>query len=350
MAQLAISLVVINGEKDLPACLEAIVAQSFRDFELIVVDNASEDASLAIVRRYCPHARIITMQENVGFSKGHNVAIRETNAVYILVLNQDAVLAPDYCEKTLRCMEAHPRVGSLTGKLVSERHKSLTFLEKNLTIDSCGLLIHPSHLVENIGEGRPSAKVSEMREIWGVSGAAAVYRREALSDVAWRDNNQAPFEYFDEDFFMYQEDVDLAYRLQWRGWTSYCLPDALAFHSRTRTGDTRVVSKRGFIPYMTSKVALSLFSTRPQPMINAWSYKNHWCLLIKNVSGGIFLRCAPQLLFFEFAKAVYRLCWERSFVSEIRQVIALLPRMRRKREAILSHRSVSNAHMWSLFS
>lgn len=285
---------------------------------------------------------------NTGFSGGHNTVMRESHAPYLLVLNPDVVLASDYCEKLIACLEAHPEAGSAGGRLIRGGDNPLTFSLKNATIDSCGIALYRSHLAANIAEGQPADSMGADKAVWGVSGAAVMYRRAALVDVAEETDGRT--DYFDEDFFVYQEDIDLSYRLQWRGWSAWYCAAAIARHERTRKGDTIVEGRGGFAGYMWRKVRQSVLSRRGSPLISYWSYRNHWYLLIKNLSGGVFWECCLWLLPFEYAKMLYRALWEGGFWGEMREVYKNYRRMMTKRRYIMSRRKISSQQMMSLLS
>jgi len=322
----AICVVSYNGAGDLPGCLASIAAQTLSDIQVVIVDNASQDNSAEIAREMCPAAVRIVLPKNLGFTGGFNAAIRATDAEYVLVLNQDARLESDFCARAVSFLGQHPEVGSVNARVLRTSQDSLTKTTTEPTIDTCGLVIFKNHLVKNLGEDQPVSQYANSTELWGVCAAVAVYRKAALDDVAEMRDGVA--QYFDEDFFMYQEDVDLAYRLKWRGWTAWYLADAVAYHSRTRKGG----------------------ASRSNQQINYWSYRNHWYLLIKNASFGVILRCFPQVIFVEFAKFFYRGLWERGWFREFGEIGKNLSIMRVKRAEIMSCRKISDREMIRYFS
>ncbi len=314
-------MVTYNATGYLPFALPSLVALHNYDGELVVLDNASTDSSREFVKELTPQVQLIESGANKGFGGGHNEVIRNTSSEYVLVFNQDMVIEPDYVKECVSFMDAHPEVGSVTGVLQRARWDEQGELEKTEAIDTCGIRIKKSHNVKDITvvpfEHTPF-------EIFGPSGACALYRRSALEDVAFHEGGK--IEYFDEDFFMYKEDVDLAYRLRWRGWSSYAIPTARAYHFRTK-GEKLV---------------------RKSPQVNYWSYRNHLFLLTKNVSNGMLSSCFPKMMGYEIAKAGYIFLAEWSTIKGVKHAWNIRSRMLCKREAIMTTRRITDAKMCSL--
>ncbi len=228
----SISLLTYNGSRFIENCLKSVLAQTYPKIELLIIDNASGDETVnlakEIILKENPKipVRIIENQKNLGFSGGHNLGIRESRGELILFLNQDVILAPDFVEKAVKYYEnsGTEKVGSLQTKLLK--------LDKNLQptdiIDTTGLVIFKNRRIVNRGQGeKDSGQFDEADEIFGADGASPIYKREALNDLKTLD------EYFDEDFFMYKEDVDMAWRAKLYGWKSVYLPQAKAWHGRS---------------------------------------------------------------------------------------------------------------------
>ncbi|MDO8571364.1 MAG: glycosyltransferase, partial [bacterium] len=260
---------------------------------------------------------------NKGFAAAHNDVIRQCQTPYILVLNQDVFLEKSYCAESLLFLDTHRDVASITGKILQA--SSLTPLVKTDTIDTCGLRVHKQfHHFFDIARGEPFEAHTDVQEVFGVSGAAGVYRVAALNDVAF--SLESTKEYFDESFFMYKEDVDLAYRLRWHGWKAYGIPTALAYHVRT------------------AKSVLLIFN-RASNIIARWSYRNHLLFLFKNISVGIFTRYFFFIVAYEFAKFCYLFVREPRAVGAFLEAMKLWKRMLLKRRALFGQRTISDADM-----
>lgn len=312
---LSVSLVTFNGAQYIRECLKSVQEQTLTNFEVIIVDNASSDDTVTIAREVMPAAGIIENSLNVGFAEGHNSAIARATGRYVLVLNQDSILEGDYCEKLVAFLEAHSDAASATGTIL--RCDALTKQVKKRIMDSQGMFITKAYFVRLTNEGQPSSgNENEPREVFGIPATVALYRRSALDDVAIP--TEKGKEVFDEDFFMYKEDVDLSYRLQWRGWKSYLIPDAISYHVRTKRG-----------------------GSRPSRWINELSYRNTILYQWKNISRDLFARVWPSILFFEAAKIAYSLVCEPSSLLRIVDVWRLRSRMSQKRAWIMGNRKVT---------
>jgi GT2 family glycosyltransferase len=171
---------------------------------------------------------------NVGFAAAANELIRTTSGLYLLLLNPDAYLAPDYLARLREAAESDPRIGSVTGKLLRPEARS-----GGPIIDSTGHVLCRSRVAVNRGENEPDrGQLDEPGEVFGVCAAAALYRRAMLEDVRIGD------EYFDSAFFAYLEDVDLDWRARLRGWRAYYVPTAVAVHARGHRGKRHLKNAR----------------------------------------------------------------------------------------------------------
>jgi GT2 family glycosyltransferase len=163
---------------------------------------------------------LVVAGRNLGFAAGNNLGLRRCHGDLVLLLNADVRLAPDYLELCSRHFE-RADVGSVTGKLVRA--------DGNL-LDSTGHRVYGLGWAENRGEMLPDVGYNQNEEVFGVSAAAALYRRIALDSVA------VSGEVLDESYFSYIEDVDLDWRLRWLGWRAWFEPAAIALHHRSATG------------------------------------------------------------------------------------------------------------------
>lgn len=269
-------LVVRNSEKYIIPSLESLQAQDYENTEVIVFDNNSTDETARIIREKFPEVKIIESEKNIGFARGHNTILAESEGDFYACLNIDMMFDQNFISELVKSLEEKPVYGAAGGKIkfwdFSVYEKGSSSLGKTNFIDTVGLKILKSHRFEDIGQGEMDyGQFDKSREIFGVSGAAVMYRRKSLEDVSFI-NEQEEKEYFDESMFMYKEDVDLAYRLQWAGWKTNYAPQAIAYHDRT-------ISFRG-------KNALEMIKNRiKKPKeVNRRSYLNHRVLLQKNFS------------------------------------------------------------------
>jgi GT2 family glycosyltransferase len=211
-----VTVVIVNwnGECFLDRCLLALLAQTVVPHEIILIDNASSDASLEIVRCF-PSVRLLAQNENLGFARGNNLAIGEATpeSEWIALLNPDAFVEPHWLEALLSAMHEYPTFDVFGSKLVVAADPAV--------LDGAGDVYHVSGLVWRMGHGAPVSSFSEaMNEVFSPCAAAALYRRSALVDVGG----------FDEDFFCYVEDVDLGFRLRLAGHRCLYVPTSVAHH------------------------------------------------------------------------------------------------------------------------
>ena len=210
-----VTVVIVNwnGERFLDRCLSALLAQTVMPHEIILVDNASSDASIEIVRRY-PSVRVLELNENLGFARGNNVAIEAAaESEWIALLNPDAFPDPRWLGALLVAARENAAFDVFGSKLVKAADPSVS--------DGAGDVYHMSGLVWRMGHGAPASSHPEQTcEIFSPCAAAALYRRSVLVKVGG----------FDEAFFCYVEDVDLGFRLRLAGHRCLSVPTAVVHH------------------------------------------------------------------------------------------------------------------------
>lgn len=233
MAAISVSIIVVSRDSaaDLPLSLASAAAQRGVAVEIVVVDNASSDASREVARGFAPAARLVSMPGNAGFAAAMNAGIAQTSGRYVLALNPDCRLAPDFAATLARRLDARPDAGSASGRILRAEGPDLAPTPR---LDSTGIVFtasgrHFDRGSEEAAEGR----YVEEEEVAGVTAAAGFYRREALESA------KISTGYFDSDFFLYREDADLAWRLSRLGWKCLYVPGAVAWHRRRNLPDRR---------------------------------------------------------------------------------------------------------------
>ncbi|MEK7631323.1 MAG: glycosyltransferase family 2 protein [Patescibacteria group bacterium] len=217
MPDVDVSIVTWNSAPELRALLESLQAQTLQPASITIVDNASTDSTQAVCANFS-NMTVLPQATNVGFAAGHNLGIAHGRAEFVLVVNPDVILSPTYLEQVLSVAEALPKAAAFTGVLRRADGR----------VDTTGVRVQVSRIVRD----RLDVPVLPQSR-FGISGAAAFYRRAALQDVA------VGGQFFAETFFAYKEDVQLAWRLQWAGWGAYCVPAAVATHQRNLAAGTR---------------------------------------------------------------------------------------------------------------
>ena len=257
--KLSIVIVSYNVRDYLENCLQSVSrALEGIEGEVFVVDNHSDDDSVETVRAQYPWVRLIENQENMGFSRANNIAIRESRGEYVLLLNPDTIVEEATLREVLRFMEEHPKAGgagvmmhNADGSLAPESRRALpTPWVSCLKMLGFTKRYYMSHLPWD-----------QPGRIEVISGAFCFLRKKALDEVRL----------LDEDFFMYGEDIDLSYRLMKGGWENWYLPYPITHFKgkSTQKSDYRYVHifyKAMLIFFRKHYSHLSLFYALPVKM------------------------------------------------------------------------------------
>ena len=257
--KLSIVIVSYNVRDYLENCLQSVSrALEGIEGEVFVVDNHSDDDSVETVRTQYPWVRLIENQENMGFSRANNIAIREARGEYVLLLNPDTIVEEATLREVLRFMEEHPKAGgagvmmhNADGSLAPESRRALpTPWVSCLKMLGFTKRYYMSHLPWD-----------QPGRIEVISGAFCFLRKKALDEVGL----------LDEDFFMYGEDIDLSYRLMKGGWENWYLPYPITHFKgkSTQKSDYRYVHifyKAMLIFFRKHYSHLSLFYALPVKM------------------------------------------------------------------------------------
>jgi GT2 family glycosyltransferase len=315
-ARVLVSIVGYNSGRHLKPCLDSLTAQTFKDFTVSFWDNASRDNTSAIIGEYREHFGFIHFSEsNVGFCAAHNQLISSAVSEYVLIMNPDIILTPHFLEILVRELGLDRSAGSATGKLLRCTSQD----SGQAILDSTGIYLTRNQRHFDRGSNETDeGQYENIEYVFGATGAAALYRRSALEEI--REGN----EYFDESFFAYREDVDLAWRAQWMGWRCLYVPGAQAFHER------RVLPERR--------------STLPGA-INMHSFKNRFLLRIKNMDFGAYVRFFIPITIRDAAALAYVLLRERSSLPGIVLLIRALPHAWSCRRSLKKHRRISAREM-----
>lgn len=242
-----VSIIVLNwdGVDLIGDCLRAVKAQEFKDFEAIVVDNGSTDGSAELVAREYPEFRLERLAENTGYCHGNNVGFRVATGELVVLLNNDAELAPDFLTKLVEAADLEPEMGMFATRILMHDRRNV--------FDSTGLLVYPDGICRSRGWlEKDVGQYDEADEVLGPNGCAAAYRRVMLEDVGL----------FDERYFAYLEDLDLAFRGQLRGWRCRYLPDAVCYHKKSITSGYHSAFKAFLVERNRIWNAVKLFPLR----------------------------------------------------------------------------------------
>lgn len=321
-----VSLVILNynSEKLLKTCLDSVLALDFPRKEVIFIDNASSDASVAYVLKHYTDVRVIANKENSGYAGGANQAVEVSSGEFVMILNPDIVFESDYLKILVERLREDSKIGAIIGKL---RKFDFAVHKKTNLMDSAGLLMYRNRRCVDRGQGEEdNGQYDKPEEVFGVTGACPLYRRAALEGCKIHAGfgRASEFEYFDNDFFMYKEDVDLSWRMGLFGWKSFYEPAALAYHGR----GTGVIHRAGLWDVAKNRSSLSRFQ-------KYYSYKNERLMRVKNELWGSALRdffpiLWKEVLMFGWMSLREPFLW-KSFFHFLRQ----LPGAVRKRREIM---------------
>ena len=205
-----------NGKSFLSDCLDALLSQSCKDFEIILVDNGSIDDSVAFVKENYPSILLITLDNNTGFTGGNNVGFQHASGEYIALVNNDAILCPNWLFLMMTAIEEDRLLGCCAAKIM---------ISGTNLIDSVGDIFTTAFSGTKVGELHDIKEFSKRRYIPGACAAAALYKREMLEDIG----------FLDDDFFLNHEDTDLNLRAWLAGWKCLYVPEAVVEHRVSTT-------------------------------------------------------------------------------------------------------------------
>jgi GT2 family glycosyltransferase len=247
-----VSVVILNynGRKFLDALWGSLLKTDYPSVEWLMVDNASQDDSVAYTRQLFPAVQIICSETNLGYTGGNNLGLRAARGEYIVLLNNDVEVAPDWLTHLVDAAEKDETIGALQPKVLSMINRG--FFEyagaSGGFIDPWGYPFLRGRMFDTIE--RDHAQYDDVREIFWASGAALFLRRSALDAVGW----------LDEIFFMHFEEIDLCWRLHLFGYKIKVIPQARVLH------------------YVSAAL----------PAVNFkklyWNHRNNLIMLIKNLS------------------------------------------------------------------
>jgi len=323
-----------NGRRLLHLPLDSLRQQVHRDFEVILVDDASSDGTAGFVASIWPEVRVVRGEANRGFPGAVNAGIRVATGEVIVLLNNDAAADPHWLEQIQAALEEHPEAGMVACRVLLYHHRAY--------LDSAGIHASTSGSAGNRGGycldgpefGRPAW-------VLGPNGAAAVYRREVLADVGL----------FDEDHGAYHEDLDLALRAQYRGWKCLYWPLALCFHVGNATYATLPLDGEGAGVNLPGPVAETPVPPPASDRVVFYSSQNYPAILLKFLPLRILLADSwaiaayeANMVFFAWRHRQLRPYW-RGRVAFLRA----LPGTLAKRRRIARGRRLSQAQAVALF-
>ncbi len=301
-----------NGKRFLQPCLDALLAQTHPNIEIIIADNASGDGSQAFIKETYPQVILIELPTNLGFTGACNAGMEAAKGEFVSLLNNDTEVHPQWAEAVLKAFEHHPEVGVVASKmLLFERRDHIHTAGDGFTTDGRAF----NRGVWEKDEGQYDTEAF----MFGACGGSSAYRRSLLNEIGLLDN----------DYFFLLEDVDIAWRSQLAGWRTLYTPHAIVYHHLSATG---------------GGVTASFYDGR-----------NSLYLLVKNVPNALWRKYGWQIL-----KRQVRIAWDaikawrgkeaRARLRGMGTGILHLPRLLQKRQAIQRQRKVSIDYLESILT
>jgi len=309
-----VSIIIVNwnGAQHLPVCLNALRRQTYRTFEVILVDNASRDNSLDLVTKNYPEVKVIALSHNRGFTGGNNAGLRAARGEIVALLNNDTEADEHWLAEVTAAFERHPEAGSVASKM--------KLFDRRDTFHTAGDFYRMDGLPGNRGVWEVDRGQYDREEyVFSACGGSAAYRRSMLNQIGL----------LDEDYFFSCEDIDLAWRAQLAGWKCVYAPRALVYHKLKATGGGVTASYydgRNFIWVIAKNYPASLWRIHRRSIIRR------------------------QGVLFAEALRAWRGAAARARIRGMLAGLVGLPRMLRKRRAVQALRRVDDAYLQSILS
>lgn len=221
MSEVMVVIPNYNGISFLDTCLGSVSEQTDVDVEILVVDNGSSDGSCAFIRSHYPRVRLICLDRNYGFCRAVNEGIARAESPYVILLNNDTEVRPDFAAKLLEAIRKDSRRFSCAAKMLQYRKREL--------LDNAGDFYCAFGWGIARGKGRSSSLYSSEEEIFSSCAGAAIYRRNLLLKLGG----------FDEAHFAYLEDMDISWRAKIYGYENWYVPEAEVYHIGSATSGSR---------------------------------------------------------------------------------------------------------------
>ncbi len=252
MSEVTVIIPNYNGDAYIENCLQSLKKQTFRDFEILIIDNASEDHSADYIAAHYPEIPLIRLSQNFGFSRAVNEGIKRTKSPYLILLNNDTVCDPRFVEELYQAIAKDKKIFSVSSKMLQ-----MYAPEK---IDGAGDLYCALGWAFARGKDRSKALYEKESKVFSACAGAAIYRRDLFEQIG----------YFDEFHFTYLEDVDVGYRARIMGYENRYTPKAIVYHagsgatgSRYNPFKVRIAARNSWYVIYKNMPALQIFINLP---------------------------------------------------------------------------------------
>lgn len=221
MQEVSVIIPNFNGMAYLDGVLAGLECQTVSNFDVILVDNGSNDGSCAFVAARYPWVHLIELPENFGFCKAVNEGIRASRSPYVLLLNNDIEVTENFIEEMLSAIKRHPKAFSCAARMIQFHDRD--------RLDDAGNYYCALGWSFARGKGKDIHTYEKEEQIFAACGGAAIYRKKILEKIG----------YFDEEHFAYLEDTDIGYRARIYGYENWYAPEALVYHVGSGTSGSR---------------------------------------------------------------------------------------------------------------
>jgi GT2 family glycosyltransferase len=317
----SVTIVTYNSGRFIKRCLESVLAQRYPLREVIVIDNSSTDGTVDILEQFEDRCQIEYNEENIGFAAAQNQAIGLSRGGWVLTLNPDVLLLPDFIQSLVDAGQMDGKTGAVCGKLL-QMTASFDIPAKPI-VDSTGIYFNP--MLRHLDRGSQevdNGHYLNYEYVFGATAAAALYRREMVDDIS------IDGEFFDSDFFVYREDADVAWRAQLMGWRCLYVPYARGYHVRSvLPGNRRALPAA----------------------INMHSVKNRFLLRLKNISGDLYRRNWFSISMRDIQVIACCLLWEHTSLKAYWYLAKNWKRILAKRREIQRRQRVDHEYIASWF-
>lgn len=307
-----------NGRAYLAECLASLLAQDYPHFEVILVDNGSTDGSPDLAQASFPQVQVVRNERNLGFAAACNQGIRMGRGEYLATLNNDLLLERAWLGEMVKTLEGDALAGMGACKMLLWGSPGV--------VDSRGFAPDLAGFAWNRGAGEPDRREADgPQEVFGACAGAALYRRRMLEEIAFREGG-GEAQYFDEDFFLYLEDVDLAWRGRLAGWKCLYVPTARAHHWHSASLGEASPRKRYFLA------------------------RNRLWVMAKGYPWELVLLFWPLMALYDLAASAYQAARFRTLMPLAGRLAggAGLPRILARRRLAQGKRKVGLGELWPL--
>jgi len=305
----SVSIVILsyNNREDLEECIPSLMSQTYQDFEIIVVDNASMDGSEEFIRTNYPMIKVVQTGKNLGYPAGNNAGFEVAEGEYIVVVNPDTVADPEWLAELIKPLKNDPTIAATTSKV-------LIYYQKD-KINTCANTSHLTGLTFCRGLNKSVDEFNNFQAVGAVSGCSFAIRRDVLKYING----------FDPDFFLYMEDADLSWRIRFAGGKILYVPESIIYHK---------------------------FNLSIAPWKEFYLERNRYLILLKNLDTKTLLLLTPALAITEIVTMSHAVLNGPKYVkSKLMAYLWIIKHIRAisiKRDETLSKKRVTDKEFFGL--